>query len=117
MTSPEITGAVNTAETVAETYFESIQRLATLPTIEYERCRKAEAERLDMRKSVLDKEVRSARSSDSQENDLGLTDPDPWPEEVDGDDLLDSITQAVQRPVGYRGPCVQRLSDKPSPAY
>jgi len=99
MASPEITDIVNDAEAVAETYFESIKRLAALPTHEYERCRKAEAKRLDMRASVLDKEVKSARSTDSQENDLGLIDPDPWPEEVDGDDLLDRIVAGLCRHV------------------
>ena len=64
MTSPEITGAVAGAETVAETYFETIQRLATLPIHEYERCRKEEAKRLEMRTSVLDNEVKSARPKD-----------------------------------------------------
>ena len=41
----EMTDIVNDAKEVAETYFETIQRLATLPTNEYERCRKAEAKR------------------------------------------------------------------------
>ncbi len=99
MTSPEITDIVNDAKAVAETYFETIQRLAILPTHEYERCRKEEAKRLNMRASVLDKEVKSARPSDSQENDLGLIDPDPWPGEVDGDDLLDRIVGGLCRHV------------------
>ncbi len=97
MTSPEIIDIVNDAKTVGETYFEAIQRLAALPIHEYERCRKAEAKRLDMRTSVLDKEVKSTRPRDDEGNDLGLTEPEPWSEEVDGDALLDSITQAVRR--------------------
>ncbi len=97
MASPDITGAVNTAETVEETYFETIQRLAALPTHEYERCRKAEAKRLGMRAPVLDKEVSSARPKDEKGNDLGLFDPEPWPEEVDGDDLLDRIVGGLCR--------------------
>ena len=97
MTSPEITDIVNDAKTVEETYFVTIQRLAALPIHEYERCRKAEARRLDMRASVLDKEVSSARPKDKEGNDLGLVDPVLWPEPVDGDTLLDSITQAVRR--------------------
>ena len=89
--------AVERAETVKETYFETIQRLAALPTHEYERCRKPEAKRLSMRAPVLDKEVSSARPKDKEGNDLGLTEPDPWPEPVDGDALLDNIAQAVRR--------------------
>ena len=99
MVSPEITDIVKDAEAVGETYFESIKRLAALPTHEYERCRKDEAKRLNMRTSVLDKEVKSARSTDDQENDLGLIDPDLWPEEVDGDDLLDRIVAGLCRHV------------------
>ena len=87
------------AETVEETYFETIQRLAVLSTHEYERCRKAEAKRLDMRAGVLDKEVSSARPKDDKGNDLGLIDPEPWPEEVDGDDLLDRIVGGLCRHV------------------
>ena len=77
MTSPEITGIVNDAEAVEETYFETIQRLAALSTLEYERCRKKEAKRLEMRASVLDNEVKSARPKDEKGNDLGLLDPEP----------------------------------------
>jgi len=97
MTSPEITGAVAVAETVAETYFEAIQRLAALPTHEYEQCRKDESKRLGMRTSVLDNEVKSARPKDEKGNDLGLFDPEPWPEEVDGDDLLDRIVAGLRQ--------------------
>ena len=99
MTSPEITDIVNDAKAVGETYFEAIQRLAALPIHEYERCRKAEAKGLGMRASVLDKEVKSARPRDDEGNDLGLFDPEPWPEEVDGDDLLDRIVGALCRHV------------------
>ena len=97
MTSPEITGIVNDAEAVEETYFEAIQRLAALSTLEYERCRKKEAKRLEMRAIVLDNEVKSARPKDEKGNDLGLLDPEPWVEEVDGDDLLDRIVAGLCR--------------------
>ncbi len=97
MTSPEITDIVKDATAVEETYFETIQRLATLPTHEYERCRKDEAKRLNMRTSVLDNEVKSARPKDEKGNDLGLFDPEPWPEEVDGDDLLDRIVAGLRQ--------------------
>ncbi len=88
---------VDAAETVEETYFETIQRLAALPANEYERARKAEAKRLEMRTSILDREVKSARPRDDDGNDLGLYDPELWPETVDGDDLLDRIVAALRR--------------------
>ncbi len=90
---------VDAAETVEETYFETIQRLAALPVNEYEKVRKSEAKHLEMRATVLDKEVKSARPKDDEGNDLGLYDPDPWPEPVDGDDLLDRIVAALRRHV------------------
>ncbi|MCH9000583.1 MAG: DUF3631 domain-containing protein, partial [Proteobacteria bacterium] len=96
---PSVSEAVESAETVEETYFETIQRLAVLPIHEYERCRKEEAKRLNMRASVLDKEVKSARPQDDAGNDLGLFDPVPWPEKVDGDDLLDRIVGGLCRHV------------------
>jgi putative DNA primase/helicase len=99
MADREVAGNVETAEPVEETYFETIQRLAALPTHEYERCRKAEAKRLDMRVAVLDKNVRSARPKDDEGNDLGLFEPEPWPEEVDGDDLVDRIVAGLRRHV------------------
>ena len=82
-----------------ETYFETIQRLAALPVNEYERARRSEAKRLDMRASVLDKEVKSARPKDDEGNDLGLFEPDPWPEEVDSDDLLSRLVEGLRRHV------------------
>ena len=87
------------AETAEETSFETIQRLAVLSTLEYERCRKDEAKRLNMRASVLDKEVNSARPRDDAGNDLGLIEPEPWPEEIDGAGLLDRMVGGLCRHV------------------
>ena len=96
---PAATSTVNAPETVEETYFETIQRLAALPAHEYEQCRKSEAKRLGMRTPVLDKEVSSARPKDDRGNDLGLIEPDPWIEEVDGSSLLDRIVGGLCRHV------------------
>ena len=86
-------------ETVEETYFETIKRLAALPVHEYEQCREDEADRLKMRRAVLDKVVKAACSRDDEANDLGLIEPEPWPEEVKGDDLLDQIVGGLCRHV------------------
>ena len=88
--------AVEGAEPVQETYFETIQRLAALPVNEYERCRKTEAKRLEMRATVLDKEVKSARPKDDEGNVLGLFEPESWPEEIDGDDLLSRLVEGLR---------------------
>ncbi len=98
MTSPEITDVVNDAETTEEPLEDAIKRLAILSPLEYERVRKPEAKRLKIdRVSVLDAAVKAARPQDSEGNDLGLTEPDPWPEPVDGDALLDNIVLVVRR--------------------
>ena len=90
---------VDAAETIEETYFETIQRLAALPVNEYEKVRKSEAKRLEMRATVLDKEVKSARPKDEFGNDLGLFEPESWPEEIDGDDLLSRLVGGLRRHV------------------
>lgn len=79
----------------------AIQRLAALPAIEYERCRTAEAQKLGIgRVSVLDdlvKQVRPKGQKGGQGRALELPDPEPWPEPVDGDDLLDQIEAELTR--------------------
>ncbi len=82
-----------------ETAEETIARLAALPNLEYEKVRQFEADQLGIRVSVLDEEAKRARPHHDQENDLGLFEPEPWPEEVDGDDLLDQTRQAILRHV------------------
>ncbi len=96
MADSEIQKAVTTSETYEEPLDEAIKRLAELPSMEYERCRKEEAKRLGIRTTVLDREVKVARPRAEEDNDLGLFDPEPWPEEVDGDDLLDRIVGALR---------------------
>jgi putative DNA primase/helicase len=86
-----------TAKPLPESQDEAIERLTALPEIEYERVRKEEAKKLSVRTAVLDKQIKAARSNGADENDLGLFGPDPWPEEVDGDDLLDQIVKAICR--------------------
>ena len=60
----------------------TIARLAARSDLKYERVRHDEAERLGTRASVLDKQVNKARPHSDQENDLGLFEPEPWPEEA-----------------------------------
>ena len=96
MADSEIQKAVSASENYEEPIVETIKRLAELPSIEYERCRKEEAKRLSMRATALDREVKAARPKADDGNDLGLFDPEPWSEEVDGDDLLDRIVGVLR---------------------
>ena len=99
MADMEVQEGLDQAEGYEETIVETIQRLADLPPVEYEQARKAEAKRLKMRASALDREVNATRKNGQDENDLGLFEPEPWPEEVDGGDLLDRIVGAICRRV------------------
>src|SRR5262245_37659401 len=79
---------------------ETVARLAAMSPIDYDRVREVEAERLNVRLSTLDKQVAIARSGVHQsqagdaEDDF-LVDPEPWPEPVDGPDLLDRMTDLI----------------------
>ena len=100
MADAEISGAVEDAEEYSEPYAETFKRLAALPPAEYESVRKEEAKRLgNWRVQALDREVAAMRPKDDAGNELGLFEPDPWPEKVDGDDLLDRIAKALCRHV------------------
>jgi putative DNA primase/helicase len=70
-------------------------RLAALPPHEYDRCRRAEAKRLAVRTTTLDDAVKLARpreaASEGQGEALDFEDPEPWPEPVDGAQLLDAL--------------------------
>ncbi len=78
--------AVEGAEVVEESIVEWLTRLAGLSSGEYENCRKPEAKMRGWRTATLDREVAALRQRDDDGNDLGLFDPAPWPEEVDGDE-------------------------------
>ena len=97
MADTDVSENVGQAEGYEVPFVKEIERLAAMEPVEYERVRKAEAKRLKMRATVLDREVRAARKSGQDKDDLGLFDPEPWPEEVDGDDLLDRIVAALLR--------------------
>jgi putative DNA primase/helicase len=73
-----------------------IERLSKLPFIEFERARKEEAKRLGIRATVLDKMVNDKRPKEKK-NSFGVFDPDPWPDPVDGADLLDDVSKLVAR--------------------
>jgi putative DNA primase/helicase len=77
-----------------------IRRLAGLPPALYEHERKVIAEKFDIRTTVLDKLVDSVRDNGADERQghaLQLTEVEPWPEPVDGDELLHDIVREVRR--------------------
>src|SRR5438132_11534526 len=77
-----------------------ITRLAALSAVAYEQERKEAAQQLHCRVSVLDKLVAEARGGVGDTlagHALNLPEPEPWPEQVDGAALLDSIVAAICR--------------------
>jgi hypothetical protein len=80
-----------------------IARLAKLSAVEYEHQRKAAAEKLDVRASILDKLVAAERAKlgldgddDKQGRAIEFPTPEAWPALVDGAALLDEIATAVR---------------------
>ncbi len=93
--------AIAGAQEVKESNAEAVERLARLPVMEYEQVRNTEAKSLGVRAQVLDDEVRKARpqnhtTDDSMVDDLGMFDPHPSDQPVDGGDLLQRIVQQLQ---------------------
>jgi putative DNA primase/helicase len=82
--------------------------LAKLLPAEYDRVREAEAKKLSIRTSTLDAEVAQRRPETSDSNASGsmveLDDPEPWPQPVDGAEVLDAVAATfanyVALPVG-----------------
>jgi Protein of unknown function (DUF3631) len=84
-----------------------IERLAKLTALEYEQQRKGAAEKLDVRASILDRLVRDERErlglggddGKLQGNAVSFEEIEPWPEPVNGAELLDEIATTVRKHV------------------
>ena len=91
--------AVNEGQAVIDDDAE-IGRLAKLGTLEYERERKEAAKRLNVRPSILDRLVAAERhefdDDEKQGRTLSLREPEPWPEPINGADLLGELSTAIR---------------------
>src|SRR5438128_1860471 len=100
-----IRAAVETAEIFEpnpEALTETIARLAALSPIEYDQVRAAEATGLGVRLPTLDEEIARARDQGkagvSDNSGLGfMADVEPWPDPVDGGNLLDRLTEVARK--------------------
>jgi hypothetical protein len=83
-----------------------IARLAKLSALQYEQERKAAAEKLDVRASILDKLVQAERErlglggdDGKQGHAIAFPEPELWTEPVNGAALLNGIAAAIRRHV------------------
>ena len=99
-----------------QAYEATLDSLAALPVVEYERRREDAARELEMRVSVLDAEVKRRRSDTGACGDgpggapLELPDPESWPEPVNGAQVLDRIVEAVSRHVVLPPRCADAVA-------
>ena len=96
-----------------ETTFDS---LATLSDIDYERRRRDVAAEFGIRVGAVDAEVKRRRSGTNACGDgpsgtlLEFPDPEPWPEPVNGAQVLDRIAEAVTRHVVLSPHCAEAVA-------
>ena len=103
----ETTGDQPADETDPDTADDSdgatIARLARLSPFDYDRTRKDYADRLKIRGETLDKEVYKQRAKlaeatqEAQGSELVLYEPEPWPVEVNGAEVLNLVYFAIKR--------------------
>jgi putative DNA primase/helicase len=76
---------------------DAIARLAKLSKTDYELCRDEQAKRLKVRVSFLDEEVESRRpmTGNNAKDDSLVPECKPWPEKVNGEQLLKSIRSEI----------------------
>ena len=79
----------------------TIKRLAELPAMEYGRQRTGAAKKLGVTVATLDKSVKAERpkgetNTKGQGRAITFDDPEPWPEPVDGAELLNGLSQAIR---------------------
>ena len=78
-----------------------LQELATLSPIAYDRRRESAAKLLEVRVGTLDAEVAARRPRQDEPDGAGtpvlFTDPEPWPETVDGATLLEDLAVLYTR--------------------
>ena len=88
----------NAAVGDSEGLFDAVARLAALHSLEYEKIREAEAQRLGVRVGALDKEVSTARRTKQEDGGKAAMFPtvEPWPEEVDAGALLDEVYSTIR---------------------
>lgn len=81
----------------AESEAAEIARLSGLPLLAYEKERPAAAARLGVRAAVLDKIVVAEHAQEDAGSTVLFPDTEPWPEPVNGADILSAIAGVLDR--------------------
>jgi putative DNA primase/helicase len=94
-------GDENAPQPGGKTDEETLQRLAAVSRIEYDRIRLEEADKLGVRVTTLDAEVERKRAKPSEGESLQgtavkLPDVEPWPEPVNGAEILDQVARRFE---------------------
>jgi putative DNA primase/helicase len=100
--SSDIESAINEAANYAGDPEELLNELARLTPVEYEQRRKEAAKALDFRVNSLDRIVEARRAAATATDDTVVApfmDLEPWPNPVDGADLLDALHECFLRHV------------------
>ncbi|MEA1048582.1 DUF3631 domain-containing protein [Lamprobacter modestohalophilus] len=87
-------------EPIPETLEATVERLARLSPLEYDRVREDEAKRLKVRAATLDKEVYRARKGQTDDGEQVtplVEEVEPWEEPTDGGELLEAIKATLTR--------------------
>jgi putative DNA primase/helicase len=99
-TSPTATHVVPSSQSGDAELDVEIRRLSGLAPALYEHERKLVADKFGIRTTVLDKLVNRVRDNGADERQghaLQLTEVEPWPEPVDGGELLHDIVREIRR--------------------
>jgi Protein of unknown function (DUF3631) len=73
-----------------------IARLAAMPALEYDRCRKEQAKAMGVRPATLDHMVKAQRA-DEDAPETPFTEPEPWHESIDPVALLSELSATIRR--------------------
>ncbi len=76
---------------------EIIQNLSTLSGIKYDQARNEQAKNLGIRATTLDREVKSIRTSEKENDRLPFANVEPYPDPVNPGQLLNGIANAIRQ--------------------
>lgn len=75
----------------------AVKRLAAMKKLDYVQVRKATAKQYDIPVGMLDDLMREAQQESESNSDDMFVEPEPWPEPVNGSELLSEIDRTIRR--------------------